>query len=226
MNKKYHFCLSGICFLTAFLIVMSGVRKQDEALASRIAPSILRFHVLANSDSSEDQAMKLEVKDFLLEKIRTEAGENTGKQELCQYLAEHRDDLEKAAGELIRSRGFSYGASIRLEICEFPARTYGDMTFPAGTYEAVRVLLGEGQGKNFWCVLYPSLCYTDSLQAVMPEDSENTLKALLPEEDFYALFTARKMTAKAGAEKEQSDALPQMEIRFKFLEWLPFHDFL
>ena len=64
MNKKYHFCLSGICFLTAFLIVMSGVRKQDEALASRIAPSILRFHVLANSDSSEDQAMKLEVKDF------------------------------------------------------------------------------------------------------------------------------------------------------------------
>ena len=141
-NKKYHFCLSGICFLTAFLIVMSGVRKQDEALASRIAPSILRFHVLADSDSSEDQAMKLEVKDFLLERIRTrKRGENTGKQELCQYLAEHRDDLEKAAGELIRSRGFSYGASIRLEICEFPARTYGDMTFPAGTYEAVRVLL-------------------------------------------------------------------------------------
>lgn len=226
MNKKYHFCLSGICFLTAFLVAMSGLRKQDEALASRIAPSILRFHVLANSDSSEDQAMKLEVKDFLLEKIRTEAGENAGKQELCQYLTEHRNDLEEKAGELIRSRGFSYGASIRLETCEFPARTYGDMTFPAGTYEAVRVLLGEGQGKNFWCVLYPSLCYTDSLQAAMPEESENTLKALLPEEDFYALFTARTMAAKTRSEKEQSDALPPLEIRFKFLEWLPFHNSL
>lgn len=85
----------------------------------------------------------------------------------------------------MESRGFSYGADIRLEQCLFPEKTYGDMTFPAGTYDAVRVLLGEGKGKNFWWRPLSSLCYVDSTHAVMPEDSRDQLKALASRGRFF-----------------------------------------
>ena len=182
MKKKWYICLSMTLALMVFLTAMNGLRRKEEALASRIAPKVLRFHVLANSDSPKDQALKLEVKDLLLDTIRqglgsetergpeqgagnpppegpgTEAGDGLTKDQTASYILKHKAFLEETAEAYMKSRGFSYGADIRLERCLFPEKTYGDMTFPAGTYDAVRVLLGEGMGKNFWCVLYPSLC--------------------------------------------------------------------
>lgn len=210
MKKKYRFCLSLVLLLTAFLTAMSGKREHDAALAARIAPEILRFHVLANSNSAKDQALKLEVKDFLLDVIRDGAAEIPvdSREALSAYIMENRDALEDAAEDFMESRGFSYPAEIRLETCEFPEKTYGDMTFPAGTYDAVRVLLGAGEGENFWCVLYPSLCYLDSTHAVVPEESKQVLSGLLPEDDFLALLRARHKGAGT------------VRVKFKFLEVL------
>ena len=223
MKVSFYFCLSGMCFLVAFLLLMSGVRRQEEALAARIAPAVLRFHVLANSDSPEDQAIKLQVKDLLLKEIREGAGDAAkNKEELCRYISENRHELETAAENYMAECGVSYSARIRLETCEFPMRTYGDLTFPAGTYDAVRVLLGNCEGKNFWCVLYPSLCYTDSIHAEIPEDSKEQLQALLPEEDFEALLTAGIRPLQNEKENEQSIALPEIKVRFKLLELFSF----
>ena len=167
MKKKWYICLSMTLALMVFLTAMNGLRRKDEALASRIAPKVLRFHVLANSDSPEDQALKLEIKDLLLDTIRQglgsepeqdagdpppegpgpEAGDGLTKDQTASYILEHKAFLEKTAEAYMESCGFSYGADIRLERCLFPEKTYGDMTFPAGTYDAVRVLLGEGRGK-------------------------------------------------------------------------------
>ena len=251
MKKKWYICLSMTLALMVFLTAMNGLRRKEEALASRIAPKVLRFHVLANSDSPEDQALKLEVKDLLLDTIRRglesglvdgterdagnphpdgtrpEAG-GTGltKDQTASYILEHKAFLEQTAEAYMKSRGFSYGADIRLERCLFPEKTYGDMTFPAGTYDAVRVLLGEGKGKNFWCVLYPSLCYVDSTHAVVPEDSRDQLKALLPEDDFSALMWARHPSAlrlpghEKKGQKASEDALPRVTVRFKLAEIL------
>jgi len=248
MKKKCKFCLSGILCLMAFLISMNGLRRKEEALAARIAPEILRFHVLANSDSKKDQALKLEVKDLLLEKIREEAGAETAasKELLCSYIHENKTQLEETAEEYMREQGFDYTADIRLERCLFPEKTYGDMTFPAGTYDAVRVLLGSGQGKNFWCVLYPSLCYADSVHAVVPEESKEQLKALIPEDDFAALMRTRRpvlfAAGRGGAEQgtamagqrcvaqsagtatqknaEQESAPLRVKVRFKLADLL------
>lgn len=221
MKKKCKFCLSATLWLIVFLLVMSGMRRKEEALAARIAPEILRFHVLANSDSPEDQALKLEVKDLLLKEIQdgldrmasgqtassqtasdqtvsgqtisgqTASGEPVSKELFCRYIKENSGSLKETAEAYMEARGFSYQADIRLERCEFPEKTYGDMTFPAGTYDAVRVLIGDGAGKNFWCVLYPSLCYLDSTHAVVPDSSKAQLMAVLPEDDFAALVKAR-----------------------------------
>lgn len=253
MKKKWYICLSMLLALMVFLTAMNGLRRKEEALASRIAPKVLRFHVLANSDSPEDQALKLEVKDLLLDTIRrgleSETAEHTGqdagdpypdgagteagdagltKDRTASYILEHKAFLEQTAEAYMKGRGYSYGADVRLERCLFPEKTYGDMTFPAGTYDAVRVLLGEGKGKNFWCVLYPSLCYVDSTHAVVPEDSRDQLKALLPEDDFSALMRARHPSAlrlpgheKTG-QKASEDALPRVTVRFKLAEILSF----
>lgn len=235
MKKKYYICLSFTLTLMAFLVAMSSVRRQDAERASRIAPEILRFHVLANSDSSKDQALKLEVKDLLLNEIQKTSGASS-KEELCLYITENRDSLEEDANEYMKSRGFDYTAEILLEQCRFPEKTYGDMTFPAGTYDAVRVLIGEGQGRNFWCVLYPSLCYLDSTHAVVPDESKEVLKGLIPEDDFLALLKARRPTGlfenaptkvrtaeQTTAKTEQEISLPRVKIHFKLFQYLPKH---
>ncbi|MCI8453581.1 MAG: stage II sporulation protein R [Lachnospiraceae bacterium] len=189
MKKTFRICLAASLLLTVFLTAMAGVRRHDAALAARIAPQILRFHVIADSDSAADQAVKLEIRDLFLNRLR-EANLPDTKDAVYRYIVENREVLERELSAYLAAQGFSYQARIRLETCEFPEKTYGDMTFPAGEYEAVRVVLGSGRGQNFWCVLYPSLCYLDSTHAVVPDQSKETLKSLLLEDDFQSLLRA------------------------------------
>lgn len=244
MKKNYDFCLSALLVLMTFLLIMNGIRRNDEALAERIAPNILRFHVLANSNSPQDQTLKLEVKDFLLKEIEyglfesknhlgndkmipgriesiTETNDTLSREIICQYITDNCQELEQAAQTYMISRGFSYPAKIQLETCEFPERIYGDMTFPAGMYDAVRVVIGDGNGENFWCVLYPSLCYMDSTHAVMPDSSKELLQTLIPEDDFQALLTARRQFSKTKTEQES--LLPRIHIRLKLFDLLREH---
>ncbi len=218
LKKNYDFCLSLTIILLTFLLAMSGVRRNQEALASRIAPEILRFHVLANSDSPDDQALKLKVKDFLLETIRSEAPDSVNREELVKYIQNNKHALAESAEKFMQKQGFDYRADVRLETCQFPQKTYGDMTFPAGKYEAVRVVLGKGGGKNFWCVLYPSLCYIDSTYAVVPDSSKELLQTLLPEDDFQSLLRARRVSFDRAKKTEQDPLLPRLNIRFKLAE--------
>lgn len=220
MNNYKKLCTLMTLILMAFLLTMNGARRRDEALAARIAPEILRFHVLANSDSDEDQALKLLVKDFVLGELRPHAA---SKEEAQTYLMQNRTQLEAKTEEFIHNLGYSYQTVIHLETCEFPQKTYGDLTFPAGTYDAVRVLIGEGKGQNFWCVLYPSLCYLDSTYAIVPESSKEALQTLIPEDDFQALLAARRADSKlfpSKTETEQDSLLPRITVRFQLLDWL------
>lgn len=218
LKKKYDFCLSLIMILLTLLLVMTGVRRNQDSLASRIAPEILRFHVLANSNSPEDQVLKLEVKDYLLDTIRNGAPDSADRAEMIRYIESSHLTLAQSAEQFMQRRGFDYTAEVRLETCEFPQKSYGDMTFPAGEYEAVRVVLGEGKGQNFWCVLYPSLCYIDSTYAIVPDSSKEQLETLLPEDDFQALLTARHSLFDQKSKTEQDSLLPRLKIRLKLAE--------
>ena len=214
MKKLYRQCAAAMVLLMAFLLIMSGARRKEEALAARIAPEVLRFHVLANSDSQKDQELKLLLKDYLLDLIRPHA---TSKENTQNYIIQNRDALEEAADSFLSSLGSDQTARICLETCAFPRRIYGDIVFPAGTYDAVRVLIGEGAGKNFWCVLYPSLCYLQSSYAVTSPETENEHSPLLPEEDLYAVLAVRN-----NKKTEQEISLPRIVFRMKLLEWFPF----
>ena len=163
MKYRISLCISALCFLTAFLIALSARQQGSEALASRIAPEILRFHILANSDSDEDQQLKMEVKGLVIDYVNENLGENATKETTAAWLTDHSEAIEDMAHRYLLSRGKDYPVSLMLTRDYFPTKAYGDMVFPCGTYDAARITIGSGNGHNWWCVLYPPLCYTVSL---------------------------------------------------------------
>ncbi len=187
MKEKRNLFLCIICLLLALLLTLAEERKKDQALASRIAPEILRFHVLANSNSTEDQALKLKVRTRLLNSIYEELGEGASLEDTKDYVISHRENLEKEASNYMKSLGYDYSAHMELTDAYFPAKTYGDMVFPQGNYQAVRVKIGKGKGRNWWCVLYPPLCFVDSSYAVVPDESKEILRESVGESDYQKL---------------------------------------
>ena len=203
-RRDLFLCLT--CLLLAFLFTMAGQRQSDEAMAARIAPEILRFHVLANSDSYEDQQLKLRVRTLLLDSIYEKLGENASLDDTKEYVLANKDSLEQEAEDYMKAEGYDYPAHMEVTECYFPSKTYGDMVFPCGTYDAVRVEIGKGKGHNWWCVLYPPLCFVDSTYAVVPDSSREILRESLDAADYQALL------------KKQPEV--HIRIRSKFLELL------
>ena len=185
-RRDLFLCLT--CLLLAFLFTMAGQRQSDEAMAARIAPEILRFHVLANSDSDEDQQLKLRVRTLLLDSIYEKLGENASLDDTKEYVLANKDSLEQEAEDYMKAEGYDYPAHMEVTECYFPTKTYGDMVFPCGTYDAVRVEIGKGKGHNWWCVLYPPLCFVDSTYAVVPDSSREILRESLDAADYQALL--------------------------------------
>lgn len=186
-------CLgSGILFLSY---------RRIEAASERIAGQILRFHVIANSDSAEDQALKLEVKEALLD-ILNESGADS-LEEMKAYADEHRRELAGAAEKILAENGKDYPVRVTLENTYFPTKVYGDLTFPCGAYDALRVEIGEAAGKNWWCVLYPPLCFVDVTTGYVPEDSKEELHEVLTDEDYASL----------------EGKAPEVKFGFKLKEW-------
>ena len=203
-RRDLFLCLT--CLLLAFLFTMAGQRQSDEAMAARIAPEILRFHVLANSDSDEDQQLKLRVRTLLLDSIYEKLGENASLDDTKEYVLANKDSLEQEAEDYMKAEGYDYPAHMEVTECYFPTKTYGDMVFHCGTYDAVRVEIGKGKGHNWWCVLYPPLCFVDSTYAVVPDSSREILRESLDAADYQALL------------KKQPEV--HIRIRSKFLELL------
>ena len=140
-----------------------------EATQVRLAAQVIRLHVLANSDSAEDQALKLQVRDRILAETNTLLAGETDPQAAADCLHEHLEDLAQAAAQEIAAQGYSYRVEVRLEQTWFPTRQYQGIALPAGDYLALRVLIGAAEGHNWWCVVFPSLC--------LPAVSERALEA-------------------------------------------------
>lgn len=129
-----------------------------ESTLSGLENGVLRMHILANSDSDEDQRLKLKVRDRLLENSEEIFGGCDTLEEMESAAAEKLDAINDIALDVIHENGFDYGVQTRLVNMEFDERVYGDITMPAGNYEALRITIGDANGRNWWCVMYPPLC--------------------------------------------------------------------
>lgn len=201
--RKWLFC-SLACFFTAFLIAVSANTCKQEADASRIAPYVLRFHILAESNSKTDQQLKLKVREQVLSYIQENAPAHAGKEELASWLLSRREDIILNAKQTLAYYGRKATVDLNLSHDHFPARTYGNAFFPCGYYDAARLTIGKGKGRNWWCVLYPSLCLTDSSAKTVPESSKKELAEHMAPDDYETIFNEP----------------PKVEIRFRLLELL------
>ena len=181
---------AGWVFILAatIMLVIAGGRlysdSEERPLQKGIASNIIRFHVRAESDSKEDQWLKLQVKEAVLAYISPVLSKSQSVDESRQLLYNESENIRNVAAATLRSLGDESDVNVYFENCYFPMKTYGDMTFPPGEYEAFRVDIGEAQGKNWWCVLYPPLCFVDAVYGEVPEESKEELKGVLTEEEY------------------------------------------
>ena len=163
-------------------------RRTAEQLQQEIAGEIIRFHVRANSDSPEDQQLKMQVKQELVEYIGELLNGVGDKEEARKILTDNIENIENAAKGVINEQKKEYNVKAYFENSYFPVKVYADMTFPQGIYEAFRVDIGAAEGKNWWCVLYPSLCFVDAGYGVMSSDAKGELEAVLDEDELELLY--------------------------------------
>lgn len=174
--------------LIGILITGLIVNAKKSEMQGELAEQVFRFHVLANSDSGEDQALKMKVKEAIIAYMKQELPQSDSVETTKKWARENLVQIEQVAAEIIEEEGYEYSVKAEVTTCDFPDKTYGDITFPAGEYEALRIEIGQAKGQNWWCVLYPNLCFIDAVHAVVPEKGKNELKEVL-EEDTYEMVT-------------------------------------
>ncbi len=195
-RRKRNLLLAALLIGAAVMLFAGARMRRAEALQKSIAGEVIRFHVLANSDSSQDQALKLKVRDVLLSYMNELLSDSSGIEETRELLTSHLDEMESLAATCIREQGYTYPVRAALVTDDFPQKTYGDCTFPAGEYEALRISIGNARGHNWWCMVYPGLCFTEESGAYVSEESKELLKHVLTEEEFDLVTEGGKIQFK------------------------------
>lgn len=189
-----------ICTMLALIIAVCATGALTEAKSSRvqkkIAEEVFRFHVLANSDSEKDQALKMKVKENVISYMKEELPESEDVEMTKEWAKEHLEEVKAVAKETLRKEGCNHSVKAEVTHCYFPDKTYGDITFPKGEYEALRIEIGAAKGKNWWCVLYPNLCFIDAVHAVVPDEGKKELKKVLDEEEYEMVTATSKFKVK------------------------------
>lgn len=184
--RKIIICMTFAVTLASFCVGLAYAKK--ERMTEELAKEVFRFHVLANSDSKKDQELKLEVKEAVLDYMKTSLPETADVDDTHIWATSHLKEIENVAETVVLAKGYTYAVHAKVGTFTFPEKTYGDITFPQGAYEALRVEIGAAKGQNWWCVLYPNLCFVNAVKAVVPEESKQELKTVL-EEDTYDMIT-------------------------------------
>lgn len=183
--------------------VTAKPNKDMQTIQNGISKKIVRFHVIANSDSSEDQALKLKVKEAVVNYTETCLKDSESAEQSESILLSESKNITALARNVIVENGYDYKVTVELTDTYFPTKSYGNYTFPPGTYRAFQIKIGEAKGQNWWCVLYPPLCFIDISHGVVDDGAETKLKETLTTEEFNAVSDGEEVV-----------------YRFKYLKFL------
>lgn len=195
-----------LLFIYTFICAHSYVT----AISNDLSNAVFRLHVIANSDSEEDQNLKLKVRDSLLEYMDTLCSNCQTKEEAIVIAIEHKNDFKQVAEKTIKENGYTYSVNININNFYFPTKNYGDISLPAGLYDALRVEIGEAKGQNWWCVMFPSLCFIDVSSGIVDNESKKNLEENLNAESYNVVSDNDKIG---------------IEFKFKLIEFFAEREF-
>ena len=200
-----------ILLFLLFLYISISAISYVNAVSSDIENSVFRLHVIANSDTKEDQDLKYKVRDNLIKYMNSLCKDVTSKEEAIKISKLHEEDFLNIANNTIKENGYSYPVTIEFGNFSFPTKNYGDISLPAGYYDALRVKIGEAKGQNWWCVMFPPLCFVNVSSGIVPEESKELIKQELNDEE-YSIVT-----------KEDSS---NIQFKIGLIEWFMNNDLL
>ncbi|MGL5693265.1 MAG: stage II sporulation protein R [Peptostreptococcaceae bacterium] len=177
------------------------VNKID-AISEDYKEKLIRFHVIANSDTDKDQELKLKVRDELISYLQPKLQNSKSIEESEEIIVSEYDNLYDISRKIILENGYDYDVKVGIEYSNFPTKQYSNVVLPAGEYKALKVIIGSGEGKNWWCVMFPPLCFVDEENGVIDKEADEKLQSVL-DEDEYELITSEN--------KEKSNV-----VKFKF----------
>lgn len=200
-RKLKSFILLFILFLTFIIIT---INSYASSVFNDLSENFFRLHIIANSDSDIDQNLKLKVRDKVLEYMKQITQNVSSKQEAIKICQDHLEDFSSIAHNTIKEEGFNYNVSLKIGNFYFPTKHYGNISLPSGNYDALKIEIGNAEGQNWWCSLFPPLCFVDMSSGVIDEESKDLLKENLSEEDFAII------TSDSG----------NIHLKFKIIEFL------
>ena len=206
MKKKLNFIF--ILTILVFIYIALLSFNYSKAVSSNLSDSVFRLHIIANSDSSADQELKLKVRDNIINYMNTLTSSSSDKKDVISMVNNHLDSFKEIALNTIKGNGYNYDVNIEIGNFHFPTKSYGDISFPAGNYDALKIEIGDAIGQNWWCVLFPPLCFVNSSTGVVPDDFKNTLKENINSESYEIISEGNKS-------KNTSD----IKIKFKIIEF-------
>lgn len=199
-----------ILIATGLLLVLTAwivSNTYAEDVNAGLSQNLVRLHVIANSDSAADQALKLQVRDAIIEYMKKELVASKDINETKTIINNNLKKVEEISKEVIKKNNSNYSVKATMGNYDFPTKVYGDIALPAGEYQALRVVIGDGVGANWWCVLFPPLCFVDATHGTIPDSVKQDLKSSLSIEE-YKLITS-----------DNEEDIP-IKIKFKVVEFL------
>ena len=188
-KKEKWYWLMAVALGVVFALIFAAhwTKGYSDMIQKGIGGKVVRFHVLANSDSEADQALKLAVRDKVLQEYSDLLQVCESKEETLVALENAQAEICQTAAEEVISQGYDYPVRVSIVREEFPFKKYDDLIFPAGVYDALRIEIGAAEGQNWWCVLYPQMCFVDVAWGYSTEESHARLENTLTEEEFLVV---------------------------------------
>lgn len=202
---KFIFVLVILIFIYIFLLSIN----YTQAISSNLSDSVFRLHIIANSDSIDDQNLKLKVRDNIIDYMNTLTENATNKDEVISIVTNNLNKFKEIALNTIKDNGYNYDINIEIGNFYFPTKSYGDISFPSGNYDALKIEIGNAIGQNWWCVLFPHLCFVNSTTGIVSEDSKNILKENMDTESYELI--------NEGNSNETDTS--NIKIKFKIVEF-------
>ncbi len=194
--------------IAAIISLIKVDAYKINAATENYKDKMIRFHVLANSDIEEDQALKLKVRDEVIAYLHPKLLKSNTVEESEKIIQESYSNLIDISKEVIKENGYNYDVSVNLEYCNFPTKQYSSVVLPSGEYKALRVVIGEGSGQNWWCVMFPPLCFVDESTSVIDEETDLKLQEILTEDEYNLVV------------KKEDKEIQKTEFKFKVFEVL------